>query len=173
MNKDQKENLLVASVQSVYQCIFEIDISHKYNQTTIGLASMVFQIYMDEELNQKGLMNGMLHRVRTVFLPKNQRNSDVFVYEDMKELIGQMEGVQIDPNKAQKQEMEKTLNQKNFDRLIRDINSVLFYLSNVEVTRCQQQGEECCLTEPVEIILTIIDVFKFRDQFEREWNEQQ
>ena len=69
--------------------------------------------------------------------------------------------------------MEKTLNQKNFDKLIRDINSVLFYLSNVEVTRCQQQGQECSLTEPVEIILTIIDVFKFRDQFEREWSEQQ
>ena len=71
MTGEEKESLIAASMQSVYQCIFEIDISHKYNQTTIGLASLIFQIYLHEDLNQKGLMNDMLKRVRTVFLSKN------------------------------------------------------------------------------------------------------
>lgn len=58
---------------------------------------------------------------------------------------------------------------KEFEELIMDVNSVLFYLSNVEVQLSQQKGEECWLVEPIEIVLSITDVFKWRDQLMDEY----
>ena len=50
-----------------------------------------------------------------------------------------------------------------------EINAVLFYLSNVEVQLCQQQAIPCPLSQPVEVILSLIDIYKFREDLENEF----
>lgn len=62
------------------------------------------------------------------------------------------------------------LNQKNldrqFDELLKATNSILFYLSNVEFQVCQQNGSECLLSSPIEVVLSLTNQFKWRDKLE-------
>ena len=63
---------------------------------TIGLASLIFQIYMDPQFKSTGLLNDLLHRIRTVYISKNHRNSDIFVYEDIANLVVKMDNISLE-----------------------------------------------------------------------------
>lgn len=71
-------------------------------------------------------------------------------------------------NKLTEQEQEE---EKKFEKLLKDINDVLFYLSNIEFQRHQDLGIQCELTQPIEIVLSLTDVYKFREDLEKEYEQ--
>ena len=56
-----------------------------------------------------------------------------------------------------------------FDLFLKEVNEVLYYLSNVEFQKSHESNQKCRLSAPVEVVLSITDTFKFREDLEREY----
>ena len=98
--------------------------------------------------------------------------------DELDPLIQTIKAVYLNPDQAEQHKMEmveqpdgsRTLSyskverqplHQEFEKLINDINSVLFYLSNVEVERCQATSKPSTLKQPIEIVHSITDIFKW------------
>lgn len=136
---------------------------------SIGIACMVFQ--MSLENNLRSCLNDLFKRLRNIYIPGNkQRDSD------LKKDIGgnyQLDIEKIDSYTRKIHVKQKTPSEqdKNFEAFIKEVNSVLFYLSNVEFQRSQHEGVKCILSEPVEVVLSITDIYRFREDLEKDYNQ--
>lgn len=53
-----------------------------------------------------------------------------------------------------------------FENLIKEVNSILFYLSNVEF---QMNPDDCVLFEPIEVIYSMNNTFRWHDSLKPEF----
>lgn len=80
-----------------------------------------------------------------------------------------VESIDNETRKIHLKPKQKTEEDIRFENLLKDVNRILFYLSNVEVQKAQMQGHECPITQPVEVVYHIKDEYVFRDDLEAEY----
>lgn len=102
--------------------------------------------------------------IKEVYIPANRR-SDVEennVQVQIEEVDSMMRKIHVKKPQPSEEELR-------FTALLNDVNSVLFYLSNVQNQRAIVEGREPPLKQPVEVVYSMIDVFKFQDDLEKEY----
>lgn len=129
---------------------------------SIAVASLAFEMYFQPEL--RFCLDDVMKTLKEVYVPTN-RKSDV----DENSFQVQIEEVDSMMRKIHVKKPEPSQEEKVFETLLNDANSVLFYLSNVHNQRAIAEGQEPPLKKPIEVVYSIIDVFKYADDLEKEY----
>ena len=115
------------AIPKLYQCNYMPEISENHSEMSIALGSLIFIVYFIPEMRQSSFLNDLMKRVKTVYIPTKHRDSDQLTGEfDMtiENIDENTRRILFSAKKPSEQELK-------FNKLVNDINSVLFYLSNV------------------------------------------
>lgn len=103
---------------------------------SIGLASLVFFIYMDKNMRKRQVLNDLLKTMKNIYMPNKGKKRDSDLRIEGSNYTMKIEN--IDDNTRHIHLKQKHLSppeqeeEKKFEKLLKDINDVLFYLSNIE-----------------------------------------
>lgn len=91
---------------------------------SIGLASLVFFIFMDKNMRKRKVLNDLIKTMKSIYLPDKSKNRESDLIRTSDTLI--------DHGTKGKRSEQESEDHKKFEKLLKDTNDVLFYLSNIE-----------------------------------------
>jgi hypothetical protein len=66
------------AIPKIYQCNYEQNISMPHSQMSIGMASLIFFIYMEKSMRKRSVLNDLLKTLKNIyFSSKSGRSSDL------------------------------------------------------------------------------------------------
>ena len=103
---------------------------------SISMASLIFILFFDRKQHKRNMLNDLLKRLRDIYLPgksKKDRNSDIFQQFGGNSYTMSVENIDENTRKIHLKHTTMSSDEKKFQQVLKDINDVLFYLSNIEV----------------------------------------
>lgn len=161
---------------SIYQANYDMELATKHSQMSIAMGCLIFNVYFDEELRKMNVLDDIMKKLKNIYIPgygakSMNRDSDI-IFENAGDESFNICVEKIDKRtrKIHLKKKKMTEEESKFEQLLHSINACLFYLSNVKFQSDLDQGISCELGQPVEIVPSLIDVFKFRDDLMAEYS---
>jgi hypothetical protein len=57
------------AIPKIYQCNYEQSISLPHSQMSIGMASLIFFIYMDKNMRKRTVLNDLIKTIENMYMP--------------------------------------------------------------------------------------------------------
>jgi hypothetical protein len=64
------------AIPKIYQCNYEQKIALPHSQMSIGMASLIFFIYMDKNMRKRSVMNDLLKTMKNIYMPNKGKKRD-------------------------------------------------------------------------------------------------
>ena len=103
---------------------------------SIGMASLVFFIYMDKNMRKRSVLNDLLKTMKNIYMPNKGKKRDSDLRIEGSNYTMKIENIDDRTRHIHLKQKELSLpeqeEEKKFEKLLNDMNDVLFYLSNIE-----------------------------------------
>lgn len=136
------------------------------------MACLIFHLFTDRALRKRNVLNDLLKRLRDIYIPgrlKKNRDSDMLQHFGGNSYTMSVENIDENTRKIHLKQKNMTVEEKKFEKLLKDINDVLFYLSNVQVQKESEEGLPPSLRQPIEVVLSIEYIFQFSEDLDKQF----